>query len=234
MRIAFFGDSLTSGVPGSSYVAILRKRFPEDTLLNYGKGNDTVVSLHRRVSAMRFDKPLDMIFLWIGVNDVPQTDRWLYRAFHTLLMQPRARDRDEFEASFRATLTVLCAKAGRVIVAPPALKGEDLDNPCNQRLRDLAGLIKEITAECAKAEFLDLQAVFARELPTRPGWERVSRNPIRVPLDVLTLRTDRLVDAAAAGRGLRLTLDGVHLNSAGASLVAEELATVIDRWRAGC
>ena len=46
MRIAFFGDSLTSGVPGSSYFAILRDRFPDDTLLNFGKGNDTVVSLY--------------------------------------------------------------------------------------------------------------------------------------------------------------------------------------------
>jgi hypothetical protein len=45
MRIAFFGDSLTSGVPGSSYVAILRERSPDDTLVNNGKGNDTVVSL---------------------------------------------------------------------------------------------------------------------------------------------------------------------------------------------
>ena len=34
MRIAFFGDSLTSGVPGSSYVAMLREQFPDDTLAN--------------------------------------------------------------------------------------------------------------------------------------------------------------------------------------------------------
>jgi hypothetical protein len=76
MRIAFFGDSLTSGVPGSSYLAILRQRFPDDTLLNSGKGNNTVVSLYRRISAMPFDEPSDIAFLWIGVSDVLQTDRW--------------------------------------------------------------------------------------------------------------------------------------------------------------
>jgi len=231
MRIAFFGDSLTSGTPGSSYVAILRERFPNDTLLNFGKGNDTVVSLNRRISAKHFDEPLDMAFLWIGVNDVPQTDRWAYRAFHTLLLQRRARNRNEFKACFRATLDSLCAKARRVVVAPPVLKGEDLENSTNQRLGDLVGSLKEITAERERAEFLDLRAAFVRELLARPGSERVRGSPHRVLLDVLTLRTDEQIDARAAERGLRLTLDGIHLNSAGARLVADEFAAVIDNYR---
>jgi lysophospholipase L1-like esterase len=233
MRIAFFGDSLTSGVPGCSYIAILRERFPDDGLLNFGKGNDTVVSLYRRILSMRFDKPFDMAFLWIGVNDVLWTDRRPYRAFHTLLAQRRARDRDEFGAYFRATLGLLCDRAGRVIVVPPVLKGEDLDNPWNRRLRELARLIEDITAECDAAEFLDLQTAFARELPARPGRERIPRNPLRVVLDALTLRTDGQIDAKAAERGLRLTLDGVHLNSAGAKLVAEEFKAVIHNHRQG-
>jgi lysophospholipase L1-like esterase len=231
MRIAFFGDSLTSGTPGCSYVAVLRERLLDDTLLNYGKGNDTVVSLRRRISAMQFDKPLDMAFLWIGVNDVPQKDRWLFRAFHTLLMQRRARDRDEFEDCFRATLDSLTAVARRVVVAPPVLKGEDLDNPWNQRLRDLASSIRGITAEYSKAEFLDLQAAFAGELLAKTGCECFRGGFFRLLLDVLTLRTDEQIDAKAAERGLWLTLDGIHLNSAGANLVAKEFAAVVHNHR---
>jgi lysophospholipase L1-like esterase len=229
MRIGFFGDSLTSGVPGSSYVAMLRKRFPNDTLLNFGRANDTVVSLRRRISAMQSDEPLDIAFLWIGVNDVPQTDHWPYRAFHTLLTQRRARDLDEFRSCYRATLNLLCDRAGRVFVAPPVLKGEDLENHANRRLADLAGLIKDVAADCDRAEFLDLQAAFARELAARPSSEHVPRNPFRVLLDVLTLRTDGQVDAKATARGLHVTLDGVHLNSAGASLVADEFGAAIQR-----
>jgi lysophospholipase L1-like esterase len=45
--------------------------------------------------------------------------------------------------------------------------------------------------------------------------------------DALTLRTDAQIDAKAAERGLHLTLDGVHLNSTGARLVAEEFAQAI-------
>jgi len=227
MRIAFFGDSLTSGVPGSSYLTILREQFPDDTLLNFGKGNDTVVSLYRRISAMHFDKPLDIAFLWIGVNDVPHADRWPVRAFHALLTQRRARDMDEFRSCYRAMLDLLCGVAGRVIVAPPALRGEDLKNPWNRRLADLAGLIKDVAADNDRAEFLDLRAAFARELAARPGSDHLPRNPLRILLDALTLRTDGQIDAKAAERGLHLTLDGVHLNSAGARLVAEELTAAI-------
>ena len=228
MRIGFFGDSLTSGVPGSSYVAILRERFPEDTLLNFGKPNDTVVSLYRRISAMQFDKPLDAAFLWIGVNDLSQTDRWSYRAFHRLLAQRRARDMDEFRSCLRAALNLLCEASGRVIVAPPALKGENPENHWNRRLADLARLIESITADKDKAEFLDLRAAFARELAVGPGSEHLPRNPLRVLLDALTLRTDGQIDAKATERGLHLSLDGVHLNSAGARLVAEEFGAVIE------
>jgi lysophospholipase L1-like esterase len=228
MRIGFFGDSLTSGVPGSSYAAILRERFPEDTLLSFGKPNDTVVSLYRRISAMQLDKPLDAAFLWIGVNDLSQTDRWSYRAFHTLLTQRRARDMEEFRSFHRATLNLLCEVSGRVIVAPPALKGENPENHWNRRLANLARLIESITADNDRAEFLDLQAAFARELTARPGSDHLPRNPLRVVLDALTLRTDGQIDAKATERGLHLTLDGVHLNSAGARLVAEEVGAAIE------
>ena len=227
MNIACFGDSLTRGVPGSSYFALLQRQFPEDTLLNYGKGNDTVVSLYRRISAVHFNRPLDIAFLWIGVNDVPQTNGRLDRAFHTLIKQPRARDTEEFRASYRAILDLLCDKAGRVIVAPPVLKGENLENRWNRRLADLARLIKDVTADYDRAEFLDLQSAFARELVARPISDYLLTSPIRVLLDALLLRSDEQVDRKATGRGLHLTLDGVHLNSTGAKLVARELIGAI-------
>jgi lysophospholipase L1-like esterase len=182
---------------------------------------------------MQFDKPLDIAFLWIGVNDVLQTDHRLSRAFHALLGQRRARDMDEFRSCFWATLNLLCHKAERVIVVPPALRGESLKNHWNRRLADLAGLIKDVTAECDRAEFLDLQAAFARELAGWSGSDHVPRNPLRVLLDAWTLRTDGQIDGKAAERGLHLTLDGVHLNSTGAKLVAEEFAAVIHNHRNG-
>ena len=47
-------------------------------------------------------------------------------------------------------------------------------------------------------------------------------------MDAVTLRTDGQIDTKAAERGLQVTLDGVHLNSTGARLVAEEVGAAIE------
>lgn len=47
--IAFFGDSLTEGSPGVSYFDILKDKLPNENLLNFGKGGDTVISLYKRI-----------------------------------------------------------------------------------------------------------------------------------------------------------------------------------------
>ena len=227
MRIACFGDSLTSGRPGSSYFVFLRQHFPGDTLLNFGKSNDTVVGLHRRISVVCIDQPLDVAFLWIGVNDVPQSDSWLYRAVNSLRGQRRAKDMDEFLAYYRAILDILRNQAGRVITAPPALKGENLENRWNHHLVDIAKQIQALTTDYERVEFLDLRTVFVRELSEKSISDYLLPNTARLLADVLTLKTDAQVDAKAAERGLHVTLDGVHLNSTGARLVSQELAAAI-------
>jgi lysophospholipase L1-like esterase len=227
MRIGFFGDSLTAGLPGSSYVALLRERFPDDTLLNLGRGNDTVASLYQRIVGLRFDEALDLAFLWVGVNDLPAKTTRLYRAANTLAGQRRSRDLAEFRAFYEATLDHLCRIAERVTTVSPMLRGEDLDNRWNRQLGVLARTIEDLTSQHEQAEYLDLRAVFARELATRPISNYVPKGAVRVILDALTLRNREQIDRKAAQRGLHLTLDGLHLNSAGAEIVAEGFSNVI-------
>ena len=88
MKIAFYGDSLTEGLIGASYIEILREKLPEYTLLNYGKNGDTVLSLYRRIVKMKSLEPVDLAFLWVGVNDVFIKVSWHYPLFKTLLRKP--------------------------------------------------------------------------------------------------------------------------------------------------
>jgi lysophospholipase L1-like esterase len=228
MRIAFFGDSLTSGIPGSSYVSIMRRRLPGYTLVNLGKGNDTAVSLHRRVAAMRFDGPFDLAFLWVGVNDVFGHSVWVHRTFNTLMGQRRSRDLGEFRACYRATLDLLCQHAGRVVAVSPLVRGEDPDNRWNRGLTVLSGAVEELASRYGQVEFLDLRPAFFQVLADSPPSGYVPRGPHRVVLDALTLCSDEQVDRMATRRGLRLTLDGLHLNSAGARLAADAFVRVIE------
>jgi len=221
MRIAFVGDSLTEGIPGSSFYAVLRKRLARHTLVNLGKGNDTVISLYRRLTRLRWDEPFDIAFLWIGVNDVVGGSPWSFQVVNTLLRKPHAKDRDEFRAYYQATLDLLCRHARRVIAVSPLLKGEDIHNPWNHKLKVLAQVVGELASRHERTEYLDLRAAFVRRLADQPVSGYLPTSVIRVALDALTLRSDEQIDQQAAGRGLHLTLDGIHLNSVGARMVAE-------------
>jgi len=68
MVIAFLGDSLTEGRPGAAYFPLLQERLPRHELLNLGRAGDTVVDLLRRVTHRGLD-PVDVAFIWVGVND---------------------------------------------------------------------------------------------------------------------------------------------------------------------
>jgi lysophospholipase L1-like esterase len=68
MVIAFLGDSLTEGRPGAAYFPLLQERLPRHELLNRGRAGDTVVDLLRRVTHRGLD-PVDVAFIWVGVND---------------------------------------------------------------------------------------------------------------------------------------------------------------------
>jgi lysophospholipase L1-like esterase len=231
MRVAFFGDSLTTGVPGCSFFAILQERFPDDTLLNFGKGNDTVVSLYNRIQNLHLDQPFELAFLWIGVNDVPRMDGRIYRTLNLLLGQRPVKDMEELRSTYRSMLNLLCNNASHVIVVPPLLRGEDLENRWNRQLTQMGNLIRDITTNYPQVEFLDLRPVFVKKLEKRHSSAYGPRNPFRVLQDLLTLKSDERIDRKAVKRGFYLTLDGVHLNSIGARLVADAFSEVITKWR---
>jgi lysophospholipase L1-like esterase len=231
MRIAFVGDSLTEGRPGSSYFAMLRERLPEHTLVNLGRGNDTTVSLYRRLARQRFDEPFDLAFLWVGVNDVRGASPRSFELINVLLSKPRSQSHDEFRAYYQATLELLCRNAHRVIAVPPLLKGEDVTNPWNRELEVLARVIEELTSHYERAEYLDLRRVFVQRLAGRRIKSYLPRSVIRVALDALTLRSDEQIDRQAAERGLHVTLDGIHLNSVGARMVAEMFLEAIAKLK---
>ncbi len=227
MRIAFIGDSLTEGIPGSSYVAILRDRLPGHTVVNLGEGNDTAVSLYRRLARMRFGEPFDIAFLWVGVNDLSGALGWPFRVVNLLLGKPRSKDVEEFRHYYQATLDLLCGHACRVIAVAPLLKGEDAGNLWNRELAVLARVVEELALCHKQVEYLDLRPAFAARLAGRPISDYLPQNVIRVALDVLLLCSREQVDRKAAERGLHVTLDGIHLNGAGAEIVAQTFLKVI-------
>jgi len=227
MKIAFYGDSLTEGIPGVSTLRVLAKQLPEHELLNYGKGGDTVISLFRRIVQQPPHEPVDIAFLWIGVNDVFSTITFAHSMLKRLMRQPRVRDHAAFRDLYDRTLTLLRERAKSVVTVSPLLTGEDLSNPWNHELAELCEIVSSASTGFGNVHHLDLRARFSEALAGKTVSDYVAKSLRHIVRDAMALRTPDQVDAASSDRGLHLTLDGVHLNSAGAELAADAFLKAI-------
>ncbi len=229
MKIAFYGDSLTQAVPGVSYVNLLRAQLPEHTLINYGLAGDTALSLYRRIRRLKLARPIDLAFLWIGVNDILVNISPISPIIKRLVGQPWARSPEEFREHYRDLLDLLTPCATRLVAVSPLSIGEEPDNRWNRRLGELNDIIAGLTAGYPTVTYLDMRPAFFAHVGERPVPAEfyLSRGIHAVVADAIMLVRSEDVDRVSRQRGLHLTLDGVHLNSAGARLVADQMLQVI-------
>ena len=223
LKIAFIGDSLTEGIVGSSYFDNLKTRLPRHDLFNFGKGGDTVVSLFHRLSRLEFPAPMDLGFLWIGVNDVLVKTRRSFPVVKRLRKQAWAKDHREFKEFYRSVLEILKERIIRLITLPPLFIGEDLSNEWNRELAVLSDIIRDLSGPFPHVEFLDWRERFSSFLDSKIISPYVPKSVFRVIMDALFLKTPEDLEHRASERGLHFTIDGVHLNTAG----AEEVARII-------
>lgn len=232
MKILFIGDSLTVGSPGASYFDFLCRELPDHNLVRYARGGDSVVDAYRRVAGLNGDDSFDLAFLWIGVNDVFVKLSATFPLIRKIRRQRWARTVEEFAGYYRATLDILSGRATQVRAVSPLFMGEDLANRWNRELAELAAVIQALSEEYPNVAYLDLRSVFKAELSATPaGWSSgyLPTSAFRIGLDVLFLRTPAQIDRAARERGLQFTLDGAHLNSRGAAIVAGKFAEAVEQ-----
>jgi lysophospholipase L1-like esterase len=221
MTISFFGDSLTEGIPGASYFEILKKRLPDSELINYGVGGETVLSLYKRITRSKPDHPIDIAFLWIGTNDVFVKLSWFYPLIKRVLNKPWTRNLEEFKGYYRSTLDLLSRHANNVITVSPLFLGEDLNNKWNREFVKQSQIIEELSAAYENVEYIDLRKIFIPKLKGKKISTYLPTSSTRVAFDTLMVKKAEQIDRISAERGLHFTLDGVHLNSAGAEIIAD-------------
>lgn len=220
LKMAFLGDSLTEGIVGASYFEILKKRLSRHDLFNYGKGGDTVVSLLHRLRQTDLEPGLDIGFLWVGVNDVLVKTRWSYPFIKRLRGQPWARNHPEFRECFDSILGLLQDRISHIFTLSPLFIGEDRDNEWNMELAVLSKIIQDLSGTYPNAEFIGWGEDFTPRPASINTPPYIPKNALRIILDAVLLRDPEEMEKTATKRGLRFTIDGVHLNNAGAEKVA--------------
>ena len=222
MKIALIGDSLTEGRPGVSFYNILKEEFPNITFVNLGKSGETVKSLYMRLLETKLEQDYDLTFLWIGVNDV-------YSKLLSVQAQPVTQNLDEFKDYYEKVLEFIIGTSKKVVTVSLSIVGENTENTHNNEIKELNALLQNITRNYSNVSFLDIHPVFLNHLSNLNCSNYISTKVMRVIVDVLFYKKPSRVDKISKERGLHLTMDGIHLNSAGAEIVAGMYASEIKR-----
>jgi lysophospholipase L1-like esterase len=229
--IVFFGDSITQGTIGASYVSIVRRELgAAASVVNAGIDGDTTVNLLRRVPHDVAPHRPDLVVVLVGLNDAgaafgERVQRVYYRHYKRA---PLDLGPARYAAAYRRLIAALRAQTGaRIALCTLTTIGEDPAHPV-QGLVDAYSVVVRALALQERLPLIDLRAAFRAAIAAdpRPG------APYRIwqaPLDAARVRW-RLTSYAALTerRGFRLLCDGVHLAAAGAELAA---ATMLPELR---
>lgn len=222
MRIAFLGDSITRGIPRVSYFRMLQSSLEEHELFNFGKGGDTVNSLYRRIKRKHLNK-FDEFVLFIGVNDVYSKINKSHEIMKTLRRQYWSKNLEEFKDDYTKLIVFLNSFQKKFVVVAPLVFGEELDSKWNKELDEYERIIKDIVRSYENIHYLDVRSIFKQELTNKQVSNYLPYSLFETGKDVAVLDSDEKVDQMSTSRGLYLTLDGCHLNSKGARILANEI-----------
>lgn len=221
--VVCLGASIVRGRASVDFVQILRERVPERTFVNAGVNSNTVWEVLQRVDDVLACEPSEVMIL-VGTNDVQATlapdGGAKIRDGKHLPAVPSVHD---YLTNLDAIVARLQVAGCRVAVASLPPLGQDLESPANVRLREFNEAIGEVALRRG-ATYLPVYEALAHELITagaahgpgwtgswRPGMESLGRHFL----------LGQSYDEIAEMRGRLLSPDDVHLDTHGATIVAD-------------
>jgi lysophospholipase L1-like esterase len=223
MKIVFFGDSLTWGGYGGSFVAEIKELLPDHEIINAGAGGNTVVNLLRRLDDDVLAHEPDGVFVMVGGNDAlsysqPET-RPYYRVSQSI--PDGVVDEDTFAKNYRELLNRLqLAHVQTWIGLPPA--------EYNPEMVETLRLYNNHAREIAQSLNLPVLDLMEKLVP-----EDISERPdinLRV-INNIGQRQEEGWDDYATERernGFTFSFDGVHFTPETAQRVARMIAEFLD------
>ena len=166
-KVLFFGDSITEqGAKPGGYITRIADALTQKGIANQyeltgaGVGGNKVYDLYLRMDDDVLAKNPDVVFIWIGVNDV-----WHKTSFGT------GTDADKFEKFYTAIINKLLDRHIRVILCTPAVIGEktDFTNQQDGDLNAYSQIVRNL-AQKFHCGLVDLREIFhIYELQNNPG-----------------------------------------------------------------
>ncbi len=231
--IVCVGDSITHGRLSADYVGLLRKKFQAKgyRFVNAGLNGDMAYNVLQRLDDIIRCHPA-LVTIMVGSNDA-------YAALNPSNADEARKSNalPEFPTpdTFRRDLSALCIKLREATGAPMALLslpplGEDPAHTAYKQTLAFSRIIKDVARQAGIA-YLPVNEHMDAHLQPRDRTRKLSFDRM-TPARYLAVKFRRFVlgqslDAISRRHGYRLLTDGIHLNSAGAAIVADAIETFI-------
>lgn len=206
-KIVFLGDSITQQAEDfeDGFISLIRQNLVQDKfeLVGKGIGGNKVSDLLTRYKSDVIDLNPDIVFIYIGINDV-----WHKYDFGT------GSDIDLYEKGLRTIISDIKSLGSKIVLCTPTVIGENTgDFVLGNQFKDVE------TMEKMNGD-LDTFSEVVRKLSNEYGTELLDLR--KIFMDYLA---ENNINNDAAGI---LTTDGVHLNEQGNKLIADQMIRFIN------
>ncbi|MBU0936893.1 MAG: hypothetical protein KKI09_08890 [Spirochaetes bacterium] len=224
------GDSITHGAISANWVEILEKRIHQADFINAGVNSELAWNLYQRLNRIIEIDP-DVVIILIGTNDANATFG-LKSTLNYLAMQKLPELPSPY--FYKESLTLILRKLkkeshARVALASIPPIGEDPGHYSWIRAEEYANIGKEV-ARAEGVEYLPLHEKCCAYIESAPA-----KQP--APLEAFGRLTQRALwdhqmfgkswDEISAANGFHLLIDGIHFNSHGAIIMADQVERFI-------
>ena len=206
-KIVFLGDSITQQAEDfeDGFISLIRQNLIQDKfeLVGKGIGGNKVSDLLTRYKSDVIDLDPDIVFIYIGINDV-----WHKYDFGT------GSDIDLYEKGLRTIISDIKSLGSKIVLCTPTVIGENTgDFVLGNQFKDVE------TMEKMNGD-LDTFSEVVRKLSNEYETELLDLR--KIFMDYLA---ENNINNDAAGI---LTTDGVHLNERGNKLIADQMIKFIN------
>ena len=230
----YVGDSITEGISGVNYVKYLESEFPNYIHINQGLGGDTLLGISNRLMSLLKHEDFNYIVFEAGHNDIIIP----YFEEQDLLLKLAAK-KLKYRGSIPTGITefkevleekIIDIKAltnANIIITTLSCIGENMNTDLNKKRKIINQSIMEI-AKNHNYLLADVGNAFNNILNNIDSSNYVLGGLFKLMLhDPVYSRKVKWTEILSKRRNLSLTIDGVHINEAGAKIYAKKISQTL-------
>jgi lysophospholipase L1-like esterase len=230
--VVCLGASIVRGQVSYTFVNLLDQCMTEDGLqfINAGVAGDQAYNVLMRLDSVINYQP-DFVIILVGTNDVTATlNPTLARISRLTRRFPQPPSAEFYQYNMVRIINIFKEKTSAKIalVSLPVL-GEDLESIPNQRIKEYNALLKEIADE-EQVSYLPVyerQEEYLREVQQGSGQPYESGGMLSIKALARHYLLRQSFDEISKKHHFLLVTDGIHMNSRGATFIADEIESFL-------